>query len=577
MVQGTCSSAGLPPPWQEVHAEGLTYFWNTETNATTYDRPVAGMAPSKPANDYSYLGGASAVQNTGADDSFGALDYNAPPPDAYQRAGGLEINTDVKYGSTQSGEDYRRKMEITVKAPRGIQTPDPQQTFAEGGWPQQLLDAVTRAGYTSPTPIQAQSWPIALQGYDLISVAKTGSGKTVGYLFPGIMHIRARANGPRPVGPTVAVLAPTRELATQIQEETAKFGRAIGMFSVCLYGGAPKGMQLRELRSGPQIAIATPGRLNDFLESGAVNLGSATYVVLDEADRMLDMGFEPQIRKILARAPPARQTLFFTATWPKAVVRVATAILTNPIQVNIGDTDSLVANKDISQVIEVCGGFQKQQRLMEVLRNPPAQPLKAIVFCSTKRMCDQIGRSMGGMGAVIHGDKEQRERDYIINQFKSGRVPVLVATDVAARGLDIKEVNLVVNFDFPNQIEDYVHRIGRTGRAGNKGHAHSFIEPGEGNMARKLIPILRDAGQTVSPEIQEMATRGGGGGGGGGDGDGRRRRRRRSDGPDRVPPGRALARDEPRRWGGGRRRRGGGRRRGVRRRRRGHGGLSEAG
>ena len=329
------------------------------------------------------------------------------------------------------------------------------------------------------------------------------------------MHIRARANGPRPVGPTVAVLAPTRELATQIQEETAKFGRAIGMFSVCLYGGAPKGMQLRELRSGPQIAIATPGRLNDFLESGAVNLGSATYVVLDEADRMLDMGFEPQIRKILARAPPARQTLFFTATWPKAVVRVATAILTNPIQVNIGDTDSLVANKDISQVIEVCGGFQKQQRLMEVLRNPPAQPLKAIVFCSTKRMCDQIGRSMGGMGAVIHGDKEQRERDYIINQFKSGRVPVLVATDVAARGLDIKEVNLVVNFDFPNQIEDYVHRIGRTGRAGNKGHAHSFIEPGEGNMARKLIPILRDAGQTVSPEIQEMATRGGGGGGGG--------------------------------------------------------------
>jgi len=196
-------------------------------------------------------------------------------------------------------------------------------------------------------------------------------------------------------------------------------------------------------------------------------------------------------------------------------VRVATAILTNPIQVNIGDTDSLVANKDISQVIEVCGGFQKQQRLMEVLRNPPAQPLKAIVFCSTKRMCDQIGRSMGGMGAVIHGDKEQRERDYIINQFKSGRVPVLVATDVAARGLDIKEVNLVVNFDFPNQIEDYVHRIGRTGRAGNKGHAHSFIEPGEGNMARKLIPILRDAGQTVSPEIQEMATRGGGGGGGG--------------------------------------------------------------
>jgi superfamily II DNA/RNA helicase len=289
------------------------------------------------------------------------------------------------------------------------------------------------------------------------------------------------------------------------------------------------------------------------------------------------------------------------------VVRVATAILTNPIQVNIGDTDSLVANKDITQVVEVCGGHQKQTRLMDILRDPPMMPLKAIVFCSTKRMCDQIGRryvcygfpksrlpvlsqtlvtadqaiaiysscegtcylcrlsarnysltsrptdtfflfrtSMGGMGAVIHGDKEQRERDYIINQFKSGRVPVLVATDVAARGLDIKDVNLVVNFDFPNQIEDYVHRIGRTGRAGKKGEyfplttflrliahtrltflflqsgcAHSFIDPGEGNMARKLIPILKEAGQEVLPELHEMASRGGGGGGRGGRGGGR--------------------------------------------------------
>ena len=515
MVQGTVSSAGLPPPWQEVHAEGLTYYWNTQTNETTYDRPVAGAAPSKPGVDYSYLSAGANFEKHGADESAGALDYNAPPPDAYARGGGLGV-TDMKYATTEDGQSYRAKNEISVQAPRGIVVPDPMQNFADGGWPQPLLDAVAKAGYSTPTPIQAQSWPIALQGYDLISVAKTGSGKTVGYLFPGIMHIKARESGPRPVGPTVTVLAPTRELATQIQDECLKFGRAIGMFSVCLYGGAPKGRQLGELRHGPQIAIATPGRLNDFLESGAVNLGSSTYVVLDEADRMLDMGFEPQIRKILARAPSARQTLFFTATWPRAVVRVATAILTNPIQVNIGDTDSLVANKDISQVVEVCGGFQKQNRLMEVLRNPPAQPLKAIVFCSTKRMCDQIGRSMGGMGVVIHGDKEQRERDYIINQFKSGRVPVLVATDVAARGLDIKDVNLVVNFDFPNQIEDYVHRIGRTGRAGKKGFSHSFIDPGEGNMARKLIPILREANQPVDRELEEMAGRGGGGGRGGG-------------------------------------------------------------
>ena len=266
------------------------------------------------------------------------------------------------------------------------------------------------------------------------------------------------------------VLAPTRELATQIQDEALKFGSAVACYSVVVYGGASKGYQLRSLRSRPQIVVATPGRLNDFLEMGAIDLRESSYVVLDEADRMLDMGFEPQIRKILQKVPSERQTLFFTATWPKAVIRVATAILTNPVQVNIGDTDQLVANKDITQKIEILGGFDKQKRLMDILNNPPCpQPLKALIFCSTKKMCDQLGRAVGGLAAVIHGDKDQRERDWVMNSFKSGKSPVLIATDVAARGLDVKECNLVINFDFPGQIEDYVHRIGRTGRAGAKG------------------------------------------------------------------------------------------------------------
>ena len=307
------------------------------------------------------------------------------------------------------------------------------------------------------------------------------------------------------------VLAPTRELATQIQDEALKFGSSVACYSVVVYGGASKGYQLRSLRSRPQIVVATPGRLNDFLEMGAVDLRESSYVVLDEADRMLDMGFEPQIRKILQKVPSQRQTLFFTATWPKAVIRVATAILTNPVQVNIGDTDQLVANKDITQKIEILTGFEKQKRLMDILNNPPCpQPLKALIFCSTKKMCDQLGRAVGNLAAVIHGDKDQRERDWVMNSFRSGRSPVLIATDVAARGLDIKECNLVINFDFPGQIEDYVHRIGRTGRAGEKGWAHSFLDPGEGNMARKLIPILRDAKQEVTPELEEQARRGGG-------------------------------------------------------------------
>ena len=467
------------------------------------------------APDMSYLGTSGAhFDQFGADDSFGGLDYNAPPPDAYGKHQGLTI--DNRFGSeTQSGKEYRKMHEITVKAPRGVQVPDPMQDFddGKGTWPRSLLDAVKRAGYEKPTAIQSQSWPIALSGHDIISVAKTGSGKTCGYLFPGFINIQKRGGRSQGGGPMAIVLAPTRELATQIQDEALKFGSAVACYSVVVYGGASKGYQLRSLRSRPQIVVATPGRLNDFLEMGAIDLRESSYVVLDEADRMLDMGFEPQIRKILQKVPSERQTLFFTATWPKAVIRVATAILTNPVQVNIGDTDQLVANKDITQKIEILGGFDKQKRLMDILNNPPCpQPLKALIFCSTKKMCDQLGRAVGGLAAVIHGDKDQRERDWVMNSFKSGKSPVLIATDVAARGLDVKECNLVINFDFPGQIEDYVHRIGRTGRAGAKGWAHSFLDPGEGNMARKLIPILRDAHQDISPELEEQARRGGGSG-----------------------------------------------------------------
>ena len=485
------------------------------TNVTTYDRPTVESAAAMKAPDMSYLGTSGAhFDQFGADDTFGGLDYNAPPPDAYGKHQGIQIEN--TFGSeTQTGKEYRKRHEITVKAPRGVEVPDPMQDFddGKGTWPKSLLDAVKRAGYEKPTAIQSQSWPIALSGHDIISVAKTGSGKTCGYLFPGFINIQKRGGRSQGGGPMAVVLAPTRELATQIQDETLKFGSSVACYSVVVYGGASKGYQLRSLRSRPQIVVATPGRLNDFLEMGAVDLRESSYVVLDEADRMLDMGFEPQIRKILQKVPSQRQTLFFTATWPKAVIRVATAILTNPVQVNIGDTDQLVANKDITQKIEILTGFEKQKRLMDILNNPPCpQPLKALIFCSTKKMCDQLGRAVGNLAAVIHGDKDQRERDWVMNSFRSGRSPVLIATDVAARGLDIKECNLVINFDFPGQIEDYVHRIGRTGRAGEKGWAHSFLDPGEGNMARKLIPILRDAKQEVTPELEEQARRGGGSG-----------------------------------------------------------------
>ncbi|KAL3352319.1 hypothetical protein AABB24_020387 [Solanum stoloniferum] len=367
-----------------------------------------------------------------------------------------------------------------------------------------------QAGFSAPTPIQAQSWPVALQGRDIVAIAKTGSGKTLGYLIPGFIHLKNRRSNPQ-LGPTILVLSPTRELATQIQAEAVKFGKSSRISCTCLYGGAPKGPQLRELSRGVDIVVATPGRLNDILEMRRLSLGQVSYLVLDEADRMLDMGFEPQIRKIVKEVPTQRQTLMYTATWPKGVRKIAADLLVNSVQVNIGNVDELVANKSITQHIEVLSPMEKQRRLEQILRsNEPGS--KIIIFCSTKKMCDQLSRNLTRNfgAAAIHGDKSQGERDYVLSQFRTGRSPVLVATDVAARGLDIKDIRVVVNFDFPTGIEDYVHRIGRTGRAGASGLAYTFFSDQDAKHALDLVKVLEGANQSVPTELRDMVSRGGG-------------------------------------------------------------------
>ncbi|CAO2833208.1 unnamed protein product [Amaranthus hypochondriacus] len=349
-----------------------------------------------------------------------------------------------------------------------------------------------------------------MQGRDIVAIAKTGSGKTLGYLLPGFMHLK-RCNNNSRMGPTVLVLSPTRELATQIQDEAVKFGRSSRISCTCLYGGAPKGPQLKELDRGADIVVATPGRLNDILESRRVSLHQVSYLVLDEADRMLDMGFEPQIRKIVKEVPTRRQTLMYTATWPKEVRKIAADLLSNPVQVNIGNSDILVANKAITQYVEVLPYNEKQRRLEQILRSQEPGS-RIIIFCATKKMCDQLARNLSRpYGATaIHGDKSQGERDHVLNQFRTGKSPVLVATDVAARGLDVKDVRVVVNYDFPTGIEDYVHRIGRTGRAGATGEAYTFLNDQDGKYASDLVKILEGANQKVPPEVRDMALRGGG-------------------------------------------------------------------
>jgi ATP-dependent RNA helicase DDX5/DBP2 len=315
-------------------------------------------------------------------------------------------------------------------------------------------------------------------------------------------------------GPICLFLAPTRELALQIKEECDKFGASSEIKNTVVYGGMPKRAQEYDLRRGVEIIIATPGRLIDHLENKATNLRRITYLVLDEADRMLDMGFEPQIRKIVGQIRPDRQTLMWSATWPKEVQNLSRDFLKDPYEVHVGSME-LRANKSITQIVEVVTDHDKYPRLMSYLKEAGSEPV--LVFVETKRGCDTLCDSLKRErfnARAIHGDKSQQERDSVLRDFRNKRLQMLIATDVAARGLDIKGVDLVVNFDMPNQIEDYVHRIGRTGRAGQTGTSVSFVTQKHGKLARDLVKILGEAGQKVPSALVDLSRSVPSGGGG---------------------------------------------------------------
>ncbi|WCJ39548.1 ATP-dependent RNA helicase DBP2 [Euphorbia peplus] len=404
--------------------------------------------------------------------------------------------------SDKDVEEYRLRREITVE---GRDIPKPVKSFRDVGFPDYVLEEVTKAGFVEPTPIQAQGWPMALKGRDLIGIAETGSGKTLAYLLPAIVHVNAQPILSPGDGPIVLVLAPTRELAVQIQQEAAKFGASSRIKNTCIYGGVPKGPQVRDLQKGVEIVIATPGRLIDMLESHHTNLRRVTYLVLDEADRMLDMGFEPQMKKIISQIRPDRQTLYWSATWPKEVELLARNFLYNPYKVVIGSAD-LKANHAIRQHVDIVSENQKYNKLVKLLEDI-MDGSRILIFMDTKKGCDQITRQlrMDGWPALsIHGDKSQAERDWVLSEFKAGKSPIMTATDVAARGLDVKDVKYVINYDFPGSLEDYVHRIGRTGRAGAKGTAYTFFTASNARFAKELISILEEAGQKVSSELAAM-------------------------------------------------------------------------
>eukprot|EP00580_Thalassiosira_gravida_P017831 CAMPEP_0201657866 /NCGR_PEP_ID=MMETSP0494-20130426/959_1 /ASSEMBLY_ACC=CAM_ASM_000839 /TAXON_ID=420259 /ORGANISM="Thalassiosira gravida, Strain GMp14c1" /LENGTH=588 /DNA_ID=CAMNT_0048134777 /DNA_START=105 /DNA_END=1867 /DNA_ORIENTATION=- len=473
----------------------------------------------------------------------------------------------VQVEKSQTTEEWRKLHSIIVRGHgknSSAKFADPFIEFDDAPFNAVTQKTLKAAGFERPTFIQAQAWPIAIQGTDMISIAKTGSGKTCGFLLPSF-HQYNESKKNEPVhgkrGPMMLVLAPTRELACQILDETQKFGRPNGIRSVCCYGGSPKYPQIAALERGVECVIATPGRINDLIEMRKADLSGVKFVVLDEADRMLDMGFEPQIRSIMNNVPDStkRQTLLFSATWPKEIQRLAFDFLADPVQINVGDPNELNANKDITQNIIMCDDHDKTPKLKEILteliksaeetkeETPKPQAAgskferkpvdlggkkhsKVIVFVAKKYLAHELSNSLWDEGFAVdslHGDRAQWERTKVINAFKQGTLRLLIATDVAARGLDVKDVGVVVNYDMPvgvNGAEDYVHRIGRTGRAGAKGTAYTFFTSGDRKLATDLAGILKKCDQVIPDELQRMVRpkfHGGRGGFGGRGGRGR--------------------------------------------------------
>ncbi|KAG8676757.1 RNA-dependent ATPase [Fusarium poae] len=374
------------------------------------------------------------------------------------------------------------------------------------------------ANYKAPTPIQSASWPFTLSGRDVIGVAETGSGKTMAFALPCVEAISAIKHKHT----KAVVVSPTRELAMQTYEQMASVAALNRMKCVCLYGGASKDDQRNLLNRGADIIVATPGRLKDFMSDGTVDLSHAAFAVLDEADRMLDKGFEEDIKMILSACPPRekRQTLMFTATWPQSVQTLASTFMVSPVKIAIGSGGKetaggaveLQANARISQTVEVVEPRGKEFRLLEILKEHQQGSKKndrILVFCLYKKEATRIENFLSRKGirvGGIHGDLRQEQRTRSLEAFKSGQTPVLVATDVAARGLDIPEVKLVINVTFPLTIEDYVHRIGRTGRAGKTGQAITFFTVEDKSHSGSLVNILRGANQPVPDDLLKFGT-----------------------------------------------------------------------
>ncbi|KAF9902764.1 DEAD-box ATP-dependent RNA helicase [Linnemannia zychae] len=422
---------------------------------------------------------------------------------------------------TNTGINFEKYDDIPVEA-SGTDVPEPVLSFTSPPLDPLLLENIELAKYTQPTPVQKYSIPIVGADRDLMACAQTGSGKTGGFLFPILSQLFKR--GPTPIPnnphgmsrsrkayPSTLILAPTRELASQIWEESRKFSYRSWVRSCVVYGGADIGQQLRQIDRGCDMLTATPGRLVDLIERGRVSLANVQYLVLDEADRMLDMGFEPQIRRLVEKEDMPgvndRHTLMFSATFPRDIQHLARDFLRDYIFLSVGRVGS--TSENITQKIEYVEDIDKRSVLLDILHSQPKGDIGlTLIFVETKRMADSLSDFLLGQNfpaTSIHGDRTQNERERALDMFRSGRCPIMVATAVAARGLDIPNVTHVVSYDVPTDIDDYVHRIGRTGRAGNTGIATAFLNHGNKGVVRDLIDLLKEANQEVPGWLDQMS------------------------------------------------------------------------
>uniref|UniRef100_A0A4X2L7S6 RNA helicase n=1 Tax=Vombatus ursinus TaxID=29139 RepID=A0A4X2L7S6_VOMUR len=360
----------------------------------------------------------------------------------------------------------------------------------------EVRDSVKKAGFSRPTPIQSQAWPIILKGIDLIGIAQTGTGKTLVYLIPGFIHLDLQPVArEKRSGPGMLVLTPTRELAIQIESECKKYTYG-DTKSICIYGGRERRDQIEHVTKGVDIVIATPGTLSDLQMNDFIRLNSITYLLLDEADKMLDVGIESQIMKILSDIRPDRQTVMTSATWPDAVRRLSQKYLKDPMIVYIGTLHLAVVNT-IKQKIIITTEQEKRVLIHWFIDSMKPED-KVIIFVGRKLIADDISSDLSIKGIPVqslHGKREQSDREQALDEFKEGVVKILITTDIASRGLDVLDVTHVFNFNFPQNIEEYVHRIGRTGRAGQLGEAITFFTKNDWKIAEELINILQRANQ----------------------------------------------------------------------------------